>query len=75
MKSLKRAYAGVFGFLSVLGLSPACGEMPPTPAIVETSKKKAVAGKDAAAMDKLMKEIKSGFGERNPELSSVSFKS
>ena len=73
MKSFQKAYAGVLGLMSFLGLASACGDMQQPTAVVETSKRKAVAGKDAVAMDKLMKDIKSGFGERNPGVASVSF--
>jgi hypothetical protein len=59
--------------MSDFGLTTAWGDMQDPPAAVENSKKKVVAGQDAAAMEKLMKDIKSGFGERNPGVASNSF--
>lgn len=73
MKRLRKACVGVLGLMSVFGLTTACGDMQDQPATVERSKKRIVPGKDTAVLNKLMKDIKFGFGERNPGVASISF--
>ena len=62
----------VVGLLAFGGGVTACGDLE-TPMSVVAKQPKVPAQMDDAAMKRLMRDVKSGFGEEHPDMSTMSF--